>query len=79
MSIYEEGMYLVVYADDTICAGTNTGLLEQEIRALGVASDKCDRSLQLRHEGEVGDFLGIIIEKQKDNAFLLTQTGLIKK
>jgi hypothetical protein len=27
----------------------------------------------------VGDFLGIRIEKQKVNAFLLTQTGLIEK
>jgi hypothetical protein len=27
----------------------------------------------------VGDFLGIRIEKQKGNAFLLTQTGLIEK
>jgi hypothetical protein len=33
----------------------------------------------LRDEGEVGDFLGIRIEKQKGNTFLLTQTGLIDK
>jgi hypothetical protein len=34
---------------------------------------------QLRDEGEVGDFLGIRIEKQKGNSFPLTQTGLIEK
>jgi hypothetical protein len=33
----------------------------------------------LRDEGEVGNFLGIIIEKQKRNSFILTQTGLIEK
>jgi hypothetical protein len=27
----------------------------------------------------VGDFIGIRIEQQKDNALLLTQTGLIEK
>jgi hypothetical protein len=33
----------------------------------------------MRDEGEVGDFLGIRIEKQKGGHFLFTQTGLIEK
>jgi hypothetical protein len=33
----------------------------------------------LRDEGEVGDFLGIRIKKQKGNTFLLTQTGIVDK
>jgi hypothetical protein len=33
----------------------------------------------LRVEGEVGYFLGLIIEKQWGSSFLLTQTGLIDK
>jgi hypothetical protein len=69
----------VVYVDDTIFAGPDAKMLEQEIRPLGVASDEYDHSFQLRDEGEVGDFLGIRIKKQKGNAFLLTQTGLIEK
>jgi hypothetical protein len=65
--------------DDTIFAGPYAKMLEQDIRSLGFASDECDHSFQLIDEGEVGDFLGIIIEKQKGNAFLLNQTGLILK
>ena len=34
---------------------------------------------QLRDEGKVGDFLGIIIEKLGSRKFNLTQTGLINK
>jgi hypothetical protein len=65
--------------DDTILVGPDAKMLEQEIRSLGVASDECDHSFQLRDEGEMGFFIGIRIEKQKGNAFLLTQTGLIEK
>jgi hypothetical protein len=58
----------VVYMDDTIFAGPDASLLEREIKSLGVKEDQCEHSFQLRYEGEVGDFLGI-----------LTQTGLIEK
>jgi hypothetical protein len=75
----KKGCICVVYVDDTIFAGPDAKMLEQEIRSPVVASDECDHSFQLRDEGEVGYFLGIIIEKQKGNAFLLTQTGLIEK
>jgi hypothetical protein len=69
----------VVYMDDTMFAGPDALLLEREIKSLGVKEDKCDHSFQLRDEGEVGDFLGIRIEKQKGNSFLLTQNVLIEK
>jgi hypothetical protein len=69
----------IVYVDDTIFSGPDALLLEREIKSLGVKEDKCDHSFQLRDEGEVGDFIGIIIEKQKGNSFLFTQTGLIEK
>jgi hypothetical protein len=59
----KKGCICVVYVDDTIFAGPDAKMLEQEIRSLGVASDECDHSFQLRDEGEVGDFLGIRIEK----------------
>jgi hypothetical protein len=65
--------------DDTIFSGLDALLMEREIKYLGVKEDQCDHSFQLRYEGEVGYFLGIRIEKQKWNSFLLTQTGLIEK
>jgi hypothetical protein len=67
----KKGCICVVYVDGTICTGPAAGLLEQEIRSRRVASDECDHSFQLRDEGDVGDFLGIGIEKQNDNSFLL--------
>jgi hypothetical protein len=69
----------VVYVDDTIFSGPDALLLEREIKSLGVKEDQCDHSFQLIDEGELGDFLGIRIEKQKGNSFILTQTGLIEK
>jgi hypothetical protein len=69
----------VVYVDGTIFSGPDELLLEREIKSLGVKEDQCDHYFQLRDEGEVGDFLGIRIEKQKGNSFILTQTGLIEK
>jgi hypothetical protein len=69
----------VVYVDDTIFAGPDASLLENEIRSLGVKQDEGEYSFQLRDEGEVREFIGIRIEKQKGNSFPLTQTGLIDK
>jgi hypothetical protein len=73
------GCICVVYVDDTIFAGTNADKLAAEIKSLGVSSDENQHSFQLRDEGEVGDFLGIRIQKQGAGKFLLTQTGLIEK
>jgi hypothetical protein len=53
----------VVYVHDTIFAGPDASLLDNEIRSLGVKEYECDHSFQLRDGGEVGDFLGIRIEK----------------
>jgi hypothetical protein len=69
----------VVYVDETIFSGPDALLLEREIKSLGVKEDQCDHYFQLRDEGEVGDFIGIRIEKKKGNSFLLTQTGMIEK
>jgi hypothetical protein len=57
----KKGCGCVVYVDDRIFARPEAALLEQEIKSLGVASDECHHSFQLRVEGEVGDFLGIRI------------------
>jgi hypothetical protein len=70
----KNGCICVVCVDDTLFAGPEAALLEQEVKSFGVASAECHHSFQLRDEGEVGEFLGIRIEKQKKNSFLLTQT-----
>jgi hypothetical protein len=73
------GCIFVVYVDDTIFDGPDADKLAAEIKSLGVSSDENQHSFQLRDEGEVGDFLGIRIQKQGDGKFLLTQAGLIEK
>jgi hypothetical protein len=55
----------ILYVDDTIFSGPDALLLEREIKSLGVKEDQGDHSFQLRDEGEVGDFLGKIIQKNK--------------
>jgi hypothetical protein len=59
----------VVYVDDTNFSGPDATLLEREIKSLGVKEEQCDHSFQFRDEGEVGDFLGLIIEKKKWTPF----------
>lgn len=71
-------MIVVVYVDDTIIAGPNGQDIEDLITRLGVCSEEQHHTFELRDEGEVGDFLGIRIERHKTN-FELTQTGLINK
>jgi hypothetical protein len=75
----KKNMICVVYVDDTILCGPDPLALEEEIKGLGVNSLEQRHSFQLRNEGEVGDFLGIRIEKKAEDSFYLTQTGLIDK
>ena len=76
----KDGILCVVYVDDTIFAGADTSVLENEIRALGASDTEQRHSFQLRNEGEVGAFLGIQITKTgKKRTFSLLQTGLISK
>jgi hypothetical protein len=75
----KNNMICVVYVDDTILCGPDPQALEEEIIGLGVNNLEQRHSFQLRNEGEVGDFLGIRIQKRGDNSFYLTQTGLIDK
>ena len=75
----KKDMICVVYVDDTILAGPSSDALEELISSLGIADDEQRHKFELRDEGEVGDFLGIRIEKVGPTKFLLTQTGLIAK
>ena len=72
-------MICLVYVDDTIITGPDPNAIEDLITSLGVTSDEQIHTFKLRDEGEVGAFLGIQIERYKDDTFYLTQTGLIKK
>lgn len=65
----------VIHVDDNIITGLNLREIEALITSLGIAKeDHCHRD-----EGEVGDFLGIRIEKTGNTQFRLTQIGIINK
>ena len=72
-------MICVIYVDDTIITGPDAKAIEDLISSLGVAEEEQIHTFELRDEGEVGAFLGIQIERQCNDSFILTQTGLIKK
>ena len=72
-------MIYVVYVDDTIITGPDSVAIDKEIAGLGVSKDEQCHKFELRDKGEVGDFLGIRIEKAGPKKFHLTQTGLINK
>ena len=59
-------MICLVYVDDKIIDGTNAKAIELEMKGLGIRQDKQRHAFELRDEGEVGYFLGIRTEQQKD-------------
>ena len=69
----KENMICAVYVDDTIIAGPDSDKIESLISSLGVAKDEQRHTFELRDEGEVGDFLGIRIEKGPNNSFILSK------
>ena len=69
----------VIYVDDTIVAGPDPKAIEDIISSLGIPKEEQRHLFELRDEGEVGDFLGIRIEKTGSSTFTLTQSGLINK
>ena len=75
----KKDMLCVIYVDDTILAGLDDTSLEEAIKSLGVAEEEQHHTFELRDEGEVGDFLGIRIEKTGSKRFNLTHNGLINK
>ena len=75
----KKDLICVVYVDDTITAGPDSSAIEELFSSLGIAKEKQRHYFDLQDEGEVGDFLGIRIEKEGSKKFTLTQTGLITK
>ena len=75
----KKDMVCVIYVDYTIITGPHPKKIEELITSLGIAKEEQRRVFELRDEDEVGDFLGIRIEKLGAQKFTLTQTGLISK
>ena len=75
----KKDMMVVIYVDDTIIAGPDPNAIEHLIKDLGIPDSEERETFALRDEGEVGDFLGIRIEKRAHRSFTLSQTGLISK
>ena len=69
----KKDLICVVYVDDTIITGPNEQDINDLIKSLGVAEEEHIHKFELCDEGEVGAFLGIQIERNKDNTFCLTQ------
>ena len=74
----KQDMICVIYVDDTIITGLDEQAIQDLITSLGVADEEQVHTFELRDESEVGAFLGIQIERQSNDSFTLTQTGLIK-
>ena len=74
----KKNMICVAYVGDTII-GNDGDAIESEIHGLGVSKDEQHHKFELRDKGEVGDFLGIMIEKEGHVKFHLTQISLIDK
>ena len=70
---YKGKVVYVLYTDDSILTGPNKQEIEQVIKDIEKAK------LKITSEGEVKDFLGVQIDRQKDGSIKFTQTLLINK
>jgi len=75
----KNNMICVIYVDDTIFAGPNQTMIDQEVQKLGIKHSNEEQPLEFRDEGELSAFLGIKIEHKGTNEYYLSQPGLISK
>ena len=69
----KNGVIILVYVDDCLFFGKNGQILDETIEDL-------KQEFDLKHEGDVGAFLGIdIVRNEDDGSFTLKQPYLIKK
>lgn len=71
--LYKKGTFVVLYVDDAGIGAKDPKDIDkliEQLRELG---------FELKKEGDFTEFLGIKLEKMKDGAVELTQTGLIDK
>ena len=70
---YRGSVVFLVYIDDCIVFGPTNDSIEQVVTDLRASS----RKFTVDDQGDVGDFLGIQVQKQEDGSILLTQPQLI--
>ena len=70
---YRGSVVFLVYIDDCIVFGPTNDSIEQVVTDLRASS----RQFTVDDQGDVGDFLGIQVQKQEDGSILLTQPQLI--
>ena len=75
----KRNMICVIYVDDTIFAGTNQAMIDEEVKQLGIKQSNEEQPLEFRDEGELSAFLGIKIEQKGPKEYYLSQPGLIAK
>ena len=70
---YRGSVVFLVYIDDCIVFGPTNDSIDQVVTDLRASS----RKFTVDDQGDVGDFLGIQVQKQEDGSILLTQPQLI--
>ena len=70
---YRGSVVFLVYIDDCIVFGPSDQSIDQVVQDLRA----CSRQFTVDDQGDVGDFLGIQVQKQDDGSILLTQPQLI--
>ena len=70
---YRGSVLFLVYIDDCIVFGPDTGAIDQVVTDLR----SCTQRFTVDDQGEVGDFLGIQIKRQPDGSVHLSQPQLI--
>ena len=68
----KKNMMCVVYVDETIIPSPDPASIDSLITSLGIAEEKYRQTFDLRDEGEVGDLLGIRIEKAGPRKLVLS-------
>ena len=70
---YRGSIIFLVYTDDCIIFGPSDQSIDQVVTDLRA----CSRQFTVDDQGDVGDFLGIQVQKQDDGSILLMQPQLI--
>ena len=70
---YRGSVLFLVYIDDCIVFRPNDQSIDQVVQDLRA----CSRQFTVDDQGDVGDFLGIQVQKQNDGSILLSQPQLI--
>ena len=70
---YRGSVVFLVYIDDCIVFGPSNQAIDQIVADLRA----CSHQFTVDDQGDIGDFLGIQVQKQEDGSIMLTQPQLI--